>query len=42
MVGNLDSIEVWDKGRWAEYAKQLDADAEQAARRLSGNRDTSS
>jgi MraZ protein len=41
VVGNFDSIEVWDKTRWSEYAKALDANAEQAARRLSGSHDTS-
>lgn len=42
VVGNLDSIEVWSKQGWADYAKHLDASAEQAARRLSGSRDTTS
>jgi transcriptional regulator MraZ len=41
VVGNFDEIEVWDKERWAAYERELDASAEQAARRLSGSHDTS-
>ncbi len=41
VVGNFNSIEIWDSERWASYEKELDASAEQAAQRLSGTDDTS-
>lgn len=42
VVGNNDTLEVWDTSRWAGYAQELDASAEEAAQRLSGTNDTSS
>jgi MraZ protein len=42
VVGNFNTIEVWDRGRWREYERDLDQSAEAAAARLSGSHDTSS
>jgi len=36
VIGSLDSIEVWDRTRWAEYAPRLSEEAPDLASRLSG------
>ena len=35
VIGSLDSIEVWDRERWAEYAPRLSEEAPELASRLS-------
>ena len=43
LVGNLDTIEVWDRARWREEETRLDRAVPELARRLSGGaRDTTS
>ena len=43
LVGNLDTIEVWDRARWREEEARLDDAVPELARRLSGGaRDTTS
>ena len=36
LIGNLDTIEVWDRARWREEEARLDESAVDLARRLSG------
>ena len=36
LVGNLDTIEVWDRARWREEEERLDQAVPDLARRLSG------
>ena len=36
LVGNLDTIEVWDRARWREEEARLDEAVPELARRLSG------
>jgi MraZ protein len=36
LVGNLDTIEVWDRARWREEEARLDQAVPELARRLSG------
>jgi MraZ protein len=36
VVGNFDSIEVWDRGTWQSYERELDASASETAQRLAG------
>jgi MraZ protein len=36
LVGNLDTIEVWDRARWQEEEARLDQAVPELARRLSG------
>jgi MraZ protein len=36
LIGNLDSIEVWDRELWARRQPELDEQASQIARRLAG------
>jgi MraZ protein len=36
LVGNLDTIEVWDRARWREEESRLDQAVPELARRLSG------
>jgi MraZ protein len=36
VIGSLDSIEVWDRARWSEYAPRLSEEAPDLASRLSG------
>jgi MraZ protein len=36
LVGNLDTIEVWDRARWKEEEARLDQAVPEPARRLSG------
>jgi MraZ protein len=36
LVGNLDTIEVWDRARWREEETRLDQAVPELARRLSG------
>ena len=35
VIGSLDSIEVWDRARWSEYAPRLSEEAPELASRLS-------
>ena len=43
LVGNLDTIEVWDRARWRREEERLDQAVPELARRLSGGAgDTSS
>jgi MraZ protein len=43
LVGNLDTIEVWDRARWRQEEERLDQAVPELARRLSGGAgDTSS
>ena len=43
LIGNLDTIEVWDRARWREEENRLDQAVPELARRLSGGaRDTTS
>jgi MraZ protein len=43
LIGNIDTIEVWDRARWREEERRLDQAAPDLARRLSGGaRDTTS
>ena len=35
VIGSLDTIEVWDRARWAEYAPRLSEEAPELASRLS-------
>ena len=35
VIGSLDSIEVWDRARWSEYAPRLSQEAPDLASRLS-------
>ncbi len=34
MIGNFDSIEVWDRGHWAKRQPELDSQASDIAQRL--------
>jgi MraZ protein len=34
VVGNFDSLEVWDRGTWQSYERELDASASETAQRL--------
>jgi MraZ protein len=36
VVGNYDSIEVWDREVWHSYERELDATASETAQRLAG------
>ena len=36
LIGNLDTIEVWDRARWREEETRLDEAVPELARRLSG------
>jgi DNA-binding transcriptional regulator/RsmH inhibitor MraZ len=36
VVGNYDSLEVWNKKAWQAYEKDLDASASETAQRLAG------
>jgi MraZ protein len=36
LIGNLDTIEVWDRARWREEEARLDEAVPELARRLSG------
>jgi MraZ protein len=43
LIGNLDTIEVWDRPRWRKEEERLDDAVPELARRLSGGaRDTTS
>jgi len=35
MIGSLDTIEVWDRARWSDYAPRLSEEAPDLASRLS-------
>ena len=34
MIGNFDSIEIWDRGHWAKRQPELDSQASEIAQRL--------
>jgi MraZ protein len=36
VVGNYDSIEVWNRKAWQTYEKEIDASASETAQRLAG------
>jgi MraZ protein len=36
VVGNYDSLEVWNRKAWQSYEKELDASASETAQRLAG------
>jgi MraZ protein len=37
LIGNLDTVEVWDRARWYEEQGRLEAAVPEMARRLSGS-----
>jgi DNA-binding transcriptional regulator/RsmH inhibitor MraZ len=36
VVGNYDSLEVWNRRAWQSYEKELDASASETAQKLAG------